>query len=231
MTKKLNVFEFIGLSSAWVGYRCASLAGAVVTVVMTFKVFISEFKLLTLEGMMDCFRLNPYGIVGSLQSDSIIKILCYGWNCDHFSRMGSVQINTVEYVWCFTPWRALLPDDFFTQKTFKSVELGLIGLNMFDEMKNCLFGCLFLAIGLKKWLNIAKNWLTCLKWDVLWYSRGMGKIWCSQLIKKESWSWWLLIKIKEWIFENEEHSSDTAQCVVVNAWWRHCWQTNRSDKI
>ena len=33
------------------------------------------------------------------------------------------------------------------------------------------------------------------------------------------------------MFENEEHLSSTPQCVFDNACWRHCWQTNRSNKF
>ena len=54
MSKMLNIFWFIKLSSAWIGYRCASISGAGVSMVMALKGLISKFRSLRPGGMVGC---------------------------------------------------------------------------------------------------------------------------------------------------------------------------------
>ena len=57
LSEMSNIPDFIGLSSAWVGFCCA-FVGAVETMAMTLKGVIGRFKSLRFGGMMACCR--PY---------------------------------------------------------------------------------------------------------------------------------------------------------------------------
>ena len=74
LLEQSNIFWCIGLSPAWVGYCCASVAVAGVTLVITLKGFNGRFKLLRLRGMMGWWGPYSYGIVSSLESFSIVAI-------------------------------------------------------------------------------------------------------------------------------------------------------------
>ena len=193
MSSLSNFSDFIGLSSAWVGFSCASVAGAKEIMVLTLKGFIDGFKLLGLERMMGCCCPYLYGIVTSLESDSIVTICGSGDDTDEIviTSLASTPASSIELKITDMLFLSGLffPDELLTQKTSESVKSRVIGLNIFNEVKNYLFSCYFRKVELKKWFNLAGN-KDSLPWSGIFFP------WLElELMKSGNWQWKLKLMV------------------------------------
>ena len=160
-----------------------------------------------------------YGIFGSFESDSIVKIF--------LSREAMVWIRIirrVEDMGVLFLGGFCSPGDCSTKKTSESPQSEIIGRNVLViwRLMNVL---LIHEDCLEKWLSVAGNkgslWSSGFSFEV---PALRVRVFDLKQQRGKSWIWWDANKFKNGGFKKEEHLSIAPHCFIEIACWRHCWQ-------